>query len=270
MVSSSERHARSSHVVAALSGFLLLSGCIGAAKPNRAGVANIEAQASVPPPTEAPAATAPPPPPCADDDFVGCTHGCDDKRWEDCATLGSLYLDGSSVQKDEAHAMELFRLACEGRSARGCMRLADAHHAGLVDDPIEEAHLYGLACEGGANGGCLAAGLAYLEGHGVLKLPRRAAELFEPACQRGNATACYELGRLLLGGDGIDRDYPLARELLFKACQLGSEPACIVEEQAEQRAAQVAENPGSDEAAPPDVPELPELPNDEDVPLDLD
>jgi len=251
---------------AALLSLWVVSSCSAATKRSREIAPHIDAPLSAPPRPELAAVT--PPPACADDDLMSCTQGCNDERWEDCATLGSLYLTGSAVEKDEAHAMSLFRLACDGRSARGCMRLGDAHHAGLVDDPIEEAHLYQLACEHGANAGCLAAGLAYLEGRGVLMLPRRAAELFEPACQRGNATACYELARLLLSGDGVARNPELARQLLNKACQLGAGPACIVEEQLVARANQLVDPRSDDDADPPEVPELPE--GTDEAELDLD
>lgn len=241
---------------------VLVAGLAGAVGACGGGAAPMPPPSPPQPESPAPSAPAegsspaPAPPPCEDGDLVACTHGCNEERWEDCATLGAIYLDGQIVQRDEGRALTLFRQACDGRSARGCIRLADAHHAGLIDDPVEEAHLYELACEGGANAACLAAGRAYVEGHGVLMRAERAARLFEPACLRGNAAACFELARLLLAGEGVQLDREKALQLLSKACQLGSEPACIYEAR-EENAAQ--RDPHRDEdAGPPDVPDLPD------------
>jgi TPR repeat protein len=187
------------------------------------------------------AASAPPPAlpfrlPCEADDVVGCTNACADKVVEDCVTLGAMYLQGTIVSVDSERAVELFQTACAGDSARGCMRLGDAYHAGIVpvapeapprDPHAEEVLLYRRACDGGANLGCVLAGRAFVAGHGVARDTEQAAKLFAHVCDRGNAEACLELGKLAQRGDGVKRDADRALSLYRKACALGLAEACL-------------------------------------------
>jgi uncharacterized protein len=165
--------------------------------------------------------------PCADDDLAGCTKGCADKQTEDCVTLGSLYLAGVAVAPDQDRALGLFRAACTDGSARGCMRLADAFHAGLLTGEGEEIALYKQACDAGANLGCVAAAKAYLEGRGVGADPVYAATLFGRVCARGNAQACFELGRLYQAGEGVPASPEKSAEMFEKACKLGLDQGCL-------------------------------------------
>lgn len=204
-----------------------------------------------PPPVAAPAEPAPavsPAPaalpfrlPCAADDVVGCTNACNDKVIEDCVTLGAMYLQGTIVSVDPERAVALFQTACDGDSARGCMRLGDAYHAGIVpvapadaldagpprDPHAEEVRLYRRACEGGANLGCVLAGRAFVTGHGVTRDAAQAAKLFAQVCDRGNAEACLELGKLAQRGDGVKPDADRALGLYRKACGLGLAEGCL-------------------------------------------
>ena len=176
---------------------------------------------------------APPPPlpfrmPCADDDLAGCTTGCADKQPEDCVTLGAIYLSGAVAGVDVTRAVVLLRAACLEGSARGCLKLGDALHAGLTrGDDAEEIDCYRRACDGGANLGCLAAGHAYLSGHGVGADPVFAAALFRKVCEKGNAHACFELGRLFKAGEGVPRSADSATDMFTKACELGLDQGCL-------------------------------------------
>ncbi len=175
--------------------------------------------------------------PCAADDLVGCTNACNDKVIEDCVTLGAMYLQGTVVSIDRERAVELFKVACSGDSARGCMRLGDAYHAGMVpvdpsvqpakDPHHEEVLLYSRACEGGANLGCVIAGRAFVSSHGVERDPEHAAKLFARVCDRGNAEACLELGKLAQRGDGTAQSTERALGLFRKACGLGLQEGCL-------------------------------------------
>lgn len=174
--------------------------------------------------------------PCADDDFEGCQKGCDDKVVEDCVTLAAMFMPsgravdkatGAPVAPNPPRALELYRNACEIGSARGCMRLADAHHEGMLDDKAEETRLYRRACESGANGGCVAAGRAFLDGRGVDADAVQAADLFGRVCLRGNAPACFELARLYESGEGVKADKDRAFQLFTKACKLGHDQGCL-------------------------------------------
>jgi uncharacterized protein len=172
--------------------------------------------------------------PCSDTDLAGCTRGCEKQHQEDCVTLGSMYLAGAGVAVDQERAIALFRAACEETSARGCIRLADVYHAGILKGDAEETALYRRACEGGANLGCVAAGKAHLEGRGVTADPATAARLFDKVCQRGNGPGCFELGRLYEQGDGVSRDAQRAFNLFAKACKLGYDEGCLYASRTEE------------------------------------
>lgn len=215
----------------ALLAALFLCGCRGvsATAPTRAAprAAPVASVAAAPPP--APVAALPFRLPCAEDDLIGCINGCTDRQVEDCVTLGAMYLKGALVSVDVERATGLLRGACSEGSARGCLRLAEAHRDGLIaGEAAEEAELYRRACEAGANLGCLAAGRAYLSGHGVGVDPVFAAALFRRVCDRGNALACVELARLHAQGDGVPRDSRKATELFTKACKLGLDEGCLL------------------------------------------
>jgi len=192
-------------------------------------------------PTSSAAAQATPAPaalpfrlPCPEDDPDACTRGCDEKQVEDCVTLGTMYMTGVRVAGDKPRALDLYRGACNEGSARGCMRLADAYHDGLLQDQVEEASLYRRACDAGANLGCVAAGRAYLSGRGVGQDPVFAANLFGRVCLRGNAHACFELARLYEHGEGVPADKTRAFELFTKACKLGHDEGCLYASRTEE------------------------------------
>lgn len=170
--------------------------------------------------------------PCAVGDVVGCTQGCDDGAREDCVSLALTLLDGAVVSVDPLRAASLLREACEGSSARGCLRLGelydsgDPYGRGPKMDTAEAARLYGIACEGNNNLGCYHAALAHLEGRGVAIDAVYAGRLLGRVCTRGHADSCLQLGRLYVRGDGVSPDEDRASELFAKACALGSSEAC--------------------------------------------
>lgn len=232
---------RCAGVVAALVTSGVLAGCSSKARPAApppAPTPTAVAESAPEPPSAAPTPTAAALPfrlPCADDDLVGCTHGCDDRIAEDCVTLGAMYLGGAVVTVDKERAVGLFRDACGADSARGCLKLGDAYHAGVVapepgkprDPHAEEILFYQRACDGGANLGCVAAGRAILAGHGADRDATFAATLFDKVCSRGNAAACLELGRLYQRGEGVARRPARALEMFQKACKLGLDEGCL-------------------------------------------
>ncbi len=77
--------------------------------------------------------------------------------------------------KDKAHAVALYKQACDAGAARACYRLGylyDGSGADGVpwDEPLAVA-LYKQACDGGADDACVALGVKYeegQEGHGGL------------------------------------------------------------------------------------------------------
>lgn len=208
-----------------------LLGCSGSALPARAplaapssgpAVAVVAAAAPEPEPAPLPFHL-----PCAEDDLAGCTAGCDDHHVEDCVTVGAITLARATVSSDTERAVSLFRAACNEGSARGCLKLGDAYHVGVVSGDAEEADAYRRACDAGANLGCVAAASAYLTGKGVAADPAHAAALLARVCDRGNARACFELGRLYKTGEGVTSSGRRADDLFDKACKLGLDEGCL-------------------------------------------
>jgi TPR repeat protein len=231
---------QASPLVAALTGWIVLSGCAapqrpaGSAGADGSDLAGFQRGGRQRPGFQAAASGEAPPQalpfhlPCEENDLVGCTNGCTEHHVEDCVTLGAMYLRGDIVSIDTDRATELFRGACTEGSARGCIRLGDAYHGGLLHGDAEGTNAYRRACDAGANLGCLAAGRAYLVGRGVGADPVYAAALFRRVCDLGNAPACVELARLHADGEGVPRDPLRATELYTKACKLGSDEGCLL------------------------------------------
>jgi uncharacterized protein len=220
-------------------GLLLLIGCAGApAQPNARAPSQPSGPGDAPVASTAPADAPPAAPPlrlpCGDRDLIGCTNGCSDHQTEDCVTLASMYMTGEVVTIDHERAIGLFRDACDQGSARGCMRLGDVYHAGLLHDDTVEAALYRKACDAGANLGCVTAGKAYLDGRGVARDAEVAALLFTKVCDRGNAAGCYELAQLYERGEGVKKNPTRAFELFLKSCNLGLDQGCLVASRTEE------------------------------------
>lgn len=212
-----------------------LSGCSGGALPVRAPPAAPSSGPAAAAAAAAAAATPEPPAraplpfhlPCAEDDLAGCTAGCDDHYVEDCVTVGAITLAKATVSSDSERAVSLFRAACNEGSARGCLKLGDAYHAGVLAGDAEEVEAYRRACDAGANLGCVAAAGAYLTGKGTPADPAHAATLLARVCDRGNARACFELGRLYKAGEGVKASGKRAGDLFDKACKLGLDEGCF-------------------------------------------
>lgn len=215
---------------------IFLAGCAGTSaqpkatpRPAPAAKATAQAQPAAPAPAALPFRL-----PCGDSDLIGCTNGCADNQIEDCVTLASMYISGEVVTADPERGISLFRDACDHGSARGCMRLGDAYHAGLRNDEAEEASYYRKACDAGANLGCVSAGKAFLDGRGVARDAEVAALLFTKVCNRGNATGCFELAQLYEQGEGVKKNAALAHELFMKSCNLGLDQGCVVVNRTEE------------------------------------
>lgn len=219
---------------------LLAAGCSsgpGQAPPRHgAGVdpGSPTASADVVSPPDGAPIPIPPRLPCDERDVVGCTNGCSEQQVEDCVTLASMYMKGEVVSVDHPRAIELFRDACDHGSARGCLRLGDVYHAGVLHDDAEEASYYRKACDAGANLGCVSAGKAYLDGKGVSADAEVAALLFSKVCDRGNASGCFELARLYERGEGVKKNAARAFELFMKSCNLGLDQGCLVASRTEE------------------------------------
>ena len=117
-----------------------------------------------------------------------CEHG--DPR--SCLTLGSLYLRGQGVTKDQTRALELFRQACNGGWPRGC---------GLV-------------------------GESYLFGEGTPVNAASAKESLEKACALADSSSCFNVGLMYRQGFGTVKNETVALRRFGQACDLGFRLGC--------------------------------------------
>jgi len=119
-------------------------------------------------------------------------------KWRDgraCTSLGYMYAEGRTVDKDEAKAAELFEKGCKYNDPRGCTAFAMAlvSGTGVKRHETKAAELFGKACEHDDPSGCTNLGFMYAIGQGVAKDEAKALELFQTACDGGNTTGCKNI-----------------------------------------------------------------------------
>jgi hypothetical protein len=83
------------------------------------------------------------------------------------------------------------------------------------------------ACLDGQNESCVNLGLAYQQGDGVDRDPRRAAHLYRTACEGGVPIGCHDLGVLYDNGLGVGVDHAQAVALYKRACDGGAAQGCV-------------------------------------------
>jgi hypothetical protein len=91
---------------------------------------------------------------------VACNLG----RYPACVSLGTNYLRGNGVVKDNARALSLFQRSCDGGNAEGCALLGLMYQMGWGGVPKDVAHaqkLYRASCDGGGVIGCYNLGALY-------------------------------------------------------------------------------------------------------------
>ena len=139
-----------------------------------------------------------------------------------CGRLAHAHRRGQ-LPRDDARSLELYLLACEGRSDL-CEFAANAYLRG-EGGPRDDARGRGLmtrACEAGSTSGCAKLGvLLYKLGEHV-----EAYRRFAAACADGHMTACNNQGNMLEKGQGVATDYQLARALYERACLGGAAIGC--------------------------------------------
>jgi hypothetical protein len=68
---------------------------------------------------------------CPSGDFAGCTARCVERDGEACCSLGAIYRTGGhGVARNEVHAVELYRRACNLGSEKGCTNLREMYSEG--------------------------------------------------------------------------------------------------------------------------------------------
>jgi len=123
---------------------------------------------------------------------------CDQGDGPSCVTLGTLYLRGQGVARDQSRALDLFRQSCALASPRGC---------GLV-------------------------GESYLFGQGTAVNAPNAIENLEKACQLADSRSCFNAGLMYRRGFGTSKNEELAQKRIHQACDLGFRGACRVLQEA--------------------------------------
>ena len=146
-------------------------------------------------------------------------------------TLGEIYERGQELEGGLTRAEELFRLACNGGSAAGCLNL------GLVaasrDDKKHAAELFERSCTDGWTPGCHRLAMAFDQGEGVLQDLNRAIALYEEACANKYADSCVAAGMLFMTGQRVERDvaratrhFGTAIKTYDESCQAGNDGDC--------------------------------------------
>jgi len=173
------------------------------------------------------------------------TRTCELESTESCARLGALYLDGTLLPQDPAHAFRLLKKACDDAAPLACYQLGSMYRAGtgVAQDRAKAEALYDRACpdeaepegepcqavqrecEADMPRSCfvVARAIRYRDG-------RRAAALYDRACASGVADAC--VSEAILHRDGsktLQQDLERARQLFKRACDLDSKSGGCVE-----------------------------------------
>ena len=124
-------------------------------------------------------------------------NGCKENKFPYCDALGTKFLNGRGVARDERRAFSLFSKGCDGGDAGSCNDLATLYGAGV----------------------------------GVARDTSRAASLMMKSCYHRFVIACYNLGESYRIGNGVTRDPLMATTLLSKACNGGIGEGCLKEAQ---------------------------------------
>ncbi len=185
-------------------------------------------------------------------------YACEEGYAPGCRSLGSLYLRGVGLDRDEARGRVLYEEACDGGDAVGCTQLAkflqeknedparvsdllaQACHRGdvsacdmygrrMAQDPQQfeqSAHYLGRACDGGYAKSCRS--LMELERRHQSLDGERESALLERACRASDGEACALLGDALRRGDGAGKGDEAQMALRYTtACDGGHATSCM-------------------------------------------
>jgi TPR repeat protein len=174
-------------------------------------------------------------------------RACNDGDAASCNYLGSMYLNGTGVSKDEPRAVELYTKACDAGIPEGCNNLGDLYSHVSIGGSYDAANasraktLYVRACDAGNGAGCDSLGKMYRDGMFDINLggamirmsgpdfPKdetKAATLFTKACEAANGAGCTDLGNMYVSGTVVSKDETRAVALYTKACDAGDGPGC--------------------------------------------
>ena len=123
--------------------------------------------------------------------------------------LGQMLRLGKDVERDDAEAVRLYRLAAEQRHAKAQFTLGwmYANGRGVDRDDAEAVKLYRLAVEQGHDGAHTNLGWMYENGRGVEQDNAEAVRLYRFAAEQGSAQAQRNLGVMYHNGKGVAQNY---------------------------------------------------------------
>jgi TPR repeat protein len=149
-----------------------------------------------------------------------------------CNNLANTYSEGA--EPDRAHAVALYKKACDLGSGMACSTIAKAFLSGdgVTKDPAMANRYFSRSalilqgqCDQGSPRACGQAGWLYERGLGVEKDTANAAKDYTTGCEANDGASCYNLA---LGTGRPSADDPTRKSLLAKACSLGLHEACAV------------------------------------------
>lgn len=160
--------------------------------------------------------------------LTSCTRACEAGDGDSCLRLGTLYLEGSGVDADQARAASIFLDACQAHDAlRACSygSLMQLKGWGIDADPAAAVARLETTCQASEPLACLMLGnlhesgdLPALAAHDL----ERAATLYETACRGDEPDACYNLAALHHGKQIAEANPAQATRLFGLACEGGA------------------------------------------------
>jgi TPR repeat protein len=143
------------------------------------------------------------------------------------SNLGSLYVTGKGVAKDEAEALRWFRKAAEAGDADSMFNLGFMYEngRGVTKDDAEALRWYRKAADAGDADSMFNLGFMYENGRGVAKDEAEALRWFRKAAEAGDADSMFNLGFMYENGRGTARDYQRARDWYKKSVAAGNAAA---------------------------------------------
>lgn len=161
---------------------------------------------------------------------------CDQQDSRSCMSLGLQleqkalretregYNRGAGSGPDFGQIAQLFKQACDGGVAEGCVRLGQMHESGrgVSLDHERAVALYRTACKSKAVSGCTA-----LLSSNKDKDPAKYVALLQESCDGDYAAACTLLGQKYESGQDVARDPVRALALDTKACELHDSTGCM-------------------------------------------
>ena len=135
--------------------------------------------------------------------------------------IGWMYESGTSVQKDEAEAVKLYRKAAEQDYPRAQTNLGwmYANGKGIEKDETEAVKWYCKAADQGDARGQVYLGEMYKRGRGVEKDYAKAVKWYQKATEQGNAFAQNKLGGMYEYGLGVPQNDAKALRLYLLSAE---------------------------------------------------